>query len=162
MKAIELDPTDEAVVRALEAAFAGITHDLWVEEGFNVAPTRLEEAQRIRAKGIDNLTPAEIDYVMFKSITTMGGVGTFKYLLPRFLRAVLSGFLDAGAVDTRVLLGKLEIAEFASWPAQQRKATASALRHLAERLILLDLDEPGEGDEWTLREWAQAELARAV
>ena len=141
----------------------GVEHDLWVGDHFNVAPTRVEKTKAIKAKGFTAMTPPELDYAMFKCMTTMGGPDTFKALLPRFIRAVTASPRDGWTADAGVLLGKLKMADFDLWPRRQRAAAAAAIEHLAAYLIEVDRDDWSEPDEdnQALLAWAKSVRAGA-
>ena len=141
----------------------GVEHDLWVGDHFNVAPARLEKTKAIKAKGFTAMTPRELDYVMFKCMTTMGGPDTFKALLPRFVRALAASPREGWTADARVLLGKLKMADFDLWPRRQRAAAAAAIEHLAAYLLELDRcdrEEP-DADNQALLDWAKSVRAGA-
>src|SRR5690606_563507 len=85
------------------------------------------EVRRLRAKGVASWTDRDLDYVMFKSMTTMGGERTFKFVLPRFLAAA-SRHPDYGwTSQSHVLKSKLEMIGAASLTADQARAMSDAL-----------------------------------
>lgn len=136
------DLTDSlAKLDALDRLFAAADHDLWIGDDFNVAPTRIAETKAIRAKGVDQLDDGDLDYVMFKCMTTMGGVATFKFFLPRFIRAVLANPFYGWTSEAHVLMNKLRTAGFEAWSLSERATTADALEVLAQTYILIDESE---------------------
>jgi len=144
----------------LENAFASIAHDLWLDETYNVASTRLKFATAIRKRHLDDLTDSEIDYLMFKVITTMGGVNTLKFLLPRYFAAWFSNIDGAWCVDINLAKSKLEMAKFDEWPAPQIKSTLEAMRIAAHHEIqseeLLGLGHDENADQ--ILEWVNNQL----
>jgi len=160
---VELSSDNRATLEALERVLAKVEHDLWIGDDLNVAPTRVKEAKAIRNKGMDRLDDQDIDYVMFKCMTTMGGVNTFKFLLPRFIRAVLANPFYGWTSEAHVLLNKLKTADFEAWPGPERAAAAEALEVLAQTFILIEEDgvTGPNGATRELLAWARSAKASA-
>lgn len=116
-----------AVISSLDAQFGGIMHDLWDGEDFNVTPSRMAFAHSIREKHLDDLTEDELDYLTFKSMTTMGGVPTLKFLLPRFFTAYFANPYYGWTVDSESLMGKMARAKIDEWSAEEKLAALEAL-----------------------------------
>lgn len=123
----KLPAAHREIVANLDAQFGAIMHDLWDAEDFNVAPSRMAFAHSIRAKHLDDLTDHDLDYLTFKSMTTMGGVFTLKFLLPRFFAAYFSNPGYGWTVDPESLMGKLDLANIEEWSAEEKVATLEAL-----------------------------------
>ena len=111
----------------LQAAFTGVEHDLWIGNEFNVAPTRIDEAKGLRAKGFAAWTDRDLDYVMFKCMTTMGGEATFKFILPRFLTAVSRHPNYGWTSQSHVLNSKLENVDVSKLTPKEALAVSKAL-----------------------------------
>jgi hypothetical protein len=117
---------------ALSVAFESVHHDLWEGNALNVAPTRIEKTRELRSKGVQHFTDRDLDYVMFKTMTTMGGEASFKFFLPRFLNSVLAYPSNLGwASGSHVLLSKCKKIEFESWTALERGSIFDALEAFA-------------------------------
>ena len=159
-----MEPASDSLAKleALDRAFAGIEHDLWTGGVLNVAPSRVRETKAMRAKGVDQLDNHDLDYLMFKCMTTMGGVNTFKFFLPRFIRAVLATPSFAWMSEAHVLMSKLNTAEFETWPSSEKTATAEALEVLAQAYIMLNEDEWSGPDEDARALLAWTQSAKAV
>ncbi|MEM7171314.1 MAG: hypothetical protein AAF530_14170 [Pseudomonadota bacterium] len=84
-----LTDEEKACVLDLWAAFGAVRHDLWTDEGDNVAYTRVEFLSELKKTGLDDLDIVSLDQLLFKAMTTMGGVDTLKFVLPRFLPPTL-------------------------------------------------------------------------
>ena len=158
-----LPPESLAKLDALDRVFAGIEHDLWIGDDLNVAPAGVAETNLFRDKGVDRLDDRDLDYVMFKCITTMGGVDTFKFFLPRFIRAVLANPFYGWTFEAHVLMNKLKTADFEAWPMPERATTAEAIEILAQTYILIDEDEASglNQDARALLAWAKSAKATA-
>lgn len=160
---MELPSDSLAKLDALECAFAEVDHDLWTANQLNVAPTRFRETKAIRAKGVDHLDERDLDYVMSKCMTTMGGLDTFKFFLPRFIRAVLANPHYGWTSEAHVLMSKLNTAAFENWPASERVVVAEAIEILAQTYILINEDEVSgpDDDSRSLLAWAKSAKAAA-
>ncbi|MFN7924624.1 MAG: hypothetical protein U0Q16_31265, partial [Bryobacteraceae bacterium] len=117
---------------ALADGLQDARHDLWQGDILNVAPARTEHAMRFRKKGVHNLSPGDLDFLMCKVLTTMGGEASFKFFLPRFLSGVVT-FPDFGswATNSHVLLSKLECINLNSWKRREQVALLAALEAFA-------------------------------
>ena len=127
---------------ALAEALHDAQHDLWQDDKLNVAPTQIAATRRLRAKGVENFTAEDLDYAMFKVMTTMGGESSFKFFLPRFIGAVLTfPTLGGWMTKSHVLLSKLELIDLGAWAKPKQEALLAALDAFArfERSIAIDL-----------------------
>jgi hypothetical protein len=130
-----------AVVQALDRAFRGERHDIFQGGQINAAPTRHDDLRRMFASG-RTLTAQDLDWLVSKAMTTVGGPATLKFALPGFLAAVVGGGRQGAASDSHVVLPKLEQAAFASWPRDQQAAIRAALALWADqRALALAVDE---------------------
>ncbi len=131
----------ECATADLAGLLHGVQHDLWKGEVLNVAPTRIAKTKELRKKGVENFTAEDLDFVMFKVMTTMGGEASFKFFLPRFLRSVLT-FPDClGWVTvSHVLLSKLELLDLDSWKKSETVALLTALEAFALFEWSVDVD----------------------
>jgi hypothetical protein len=97
--------------------------------------------KELRKRGVQNLTAEDLDFVMFKVMTTMGGEASFRFFLPRFLRSVLT-FPDflGWVTGSHVLLSKVELLDLDSWKKSERMALLSALEAFAMFEWSIDVD----------------------
>ena len=92
----------------------------------------------------------ELGVYPFKAMTTFGDLDDYKHFLPRILELYA---IDGGAAryDVSVLLGKLQYAEWESWPAAERVAVRAFLRAwrdlLRSRAEVPEFPEYGETSE---------------
>ncbi len=101
----------------------------------------------------------DIDIVMFRAQTTIGGPETFKWILPAFLDRTLAGETWGWMTDTEILVNKLDHAGFDTWPTDQREtARFMLIGWLARRSAYSaegdDTSDPG--DDLALRKWLEA------
>lgn len=74
---------------------------------------------------------------------TVGGERDFRYLLPRILDIAIN---DPGnSNDAEIVLGKLALAGWHSWPRQEREAIAELLDGWFELTVAADIAEAAEG-----------------
>jgi len=109
------DSLFEAAVR-LEQAFCDAPIGLWDGDKLKVAPTRVAKAAELRAKGVQNWSSHDLDFVMFKCMTTMGDENTFKFLAPRFFKAYACDTDYLGWTSgPHVFLSKLQMLDLKLW-----------------------------------------------
>ena len=119
------------------------------EGGSNIDAARRED--RIRVARMLATRPADwseedIDLVIFRAMTTLGGPETFKWILPYFLERSVASPFHGWMLVSDVLAGKLDDAGFDTWPEAQRMAAHEMLRAwLATR--------PPYEDDAELRAW---------
>ncbi|RAK66459.1 hypothetical protein [Phenylobacterium kunshanense] len=144
----------EVVLARLGAAFGDQPHDLRLHGRVNVAPDRREWIEGLLAAGMDRLSPADLDMLVYRAISTVGGTPTFKFALSRFLAVMLlEPAFGAGAVsDAFVILPKLDHARFEAWPEEERRAILEALELWAERRLTAD---PADVPAAALRTWVE-------
>ncbi len=162
-----IDPFDHDVIAkamaVLDAAFAHQHHDMWTGERINASPLRQDEVRALRKRDLDRLTLNDLDQLVFKSVSTIGGVPTFKFFYGRFLSAVIRAH-DACVSDSYVVLPKLEAADFDQWPDAEKAAVLDAMDIWATQRLAFDAvgqdseSPPDLPDEQALeiREWVNA------
>lgn len=145
----------EVVLARLGAAFGDQPHDLRLHGRVNVAPDRREWIEGLLSAGLDRLSPTDLDLLVYRAISTVGGTPTFKYALSRFLAVMLlEPAFGAGATsDAFVILPKLDHARFDTWAPEERRAILEALELWAERRLSADPADAGAAD---LRAWVEA------
>ncbi len=122
-----LEPPYRELVTQLDLAFSTATHDFWRGEDYHVAPSRREFAEDIRNKDLDDLSDLELNLLMFRVMTTMGGPDTLKFLLPRFYAAYFANPMFGWTSEPFVVKGKLERAGFDVWTEDQKTSALQAL-----------------------------------
>ncbi len=146
----------------LAKAFARQGHDMWSGKEINASPLRHDEVRTLRGRNLDALSAEELDKYVFRSMTTIGGPATFKFFLSRYLAVAIRS--EGGQVsDANVLLPRLEEADFAHWPDDQKAATLVALGLWADQRRALDArwaEELGEhhlSDDWgrEIHDWVK-------
>jgi hypothetical protein len=145
----------EVVLARLGAAFGDQPHDLRLQGRSNVAPDRREWIAKLLAEGLDRLSAEDLDLLVFRAISTVGGAPTFKFALSRFLAVMLlePAYGARATSDAFVILPKLDHARFDAWPAEERRAILEALELWAERRLEADQTDSGASD---IREWVNA------
>lgn len=147
----------------LRDVLAESTHDLWEGDRLNVAPTRFDAVDRLRSKGVRAWDSHDLDFVMFKCMTTMGGEQTFRSVLPRFLLAVADSPFEGWTVESHVLLSKAQLASLANWRPTQLEALSEALVAFAclERAIEQEggLEASANSDADELEKFAMSLIA---
>jgi len=74
---------------------------------------------------------------------TVGSERDFKYLLPRILEIAVSA--PGEATNPEIILGKLALANWRSWPASQREAVEKLIHIWFEQALAQDLAEADDG-----------------
>ncbi|NEA53380.1 hypothetical protein G3I60_04185 [Streptomyces sp. SID13666] len=69
---------------------------------------------------VSAIAAADLAGYAAKAITTWGGAGDLRYLLPRMLECVVAGAADFP--DPEIVLGKLALADWHHWPAEEARA----------------------------------------
>ncbi|NIA71825.1 hypothetical protein HBA54_24825 [Pelagibius litoralis] len=133
----KVPPCYRKVVDDLDVQFGAVTHDLWVADRLNVAPSSVDFAQSIRNSDPDELTNRELDYLAFTAITTMGGVPTLKFVLPRFFAAYFASRLEGWTVAPDAMLERLQLANVEEWTPLEQLAASRALLAFAESELAL-------------------------
>ncbi|WP_296595050.1 hypothetical protein [Phenylobacterium sp.] len=146
----------EIVLARLNAAFSGQRHDLAI--GRNVSPDRTEWIEGLLAKGMDRLDGHDIDLLVFRAISTVGGVATFKFALARFLSVMIQApaYSSMTTSDAHMILPKLEHAAFETWPKEERRAILEALELWADRRIIEATSEGYDPEAKAMLEWVEA------
>jgi hypothetical protein len=144
----------EVVVARLGGAFADQPHELSAEA---VAPDRRAWVEGLLAGGME-LSPQDLDLLVFRAISTVGGVATFKFALSRFLGVMIEApaYTDAATSDAYVILPKLDHARFAEWPPEQRRAILDALELWADRRIIAATSLGDDPEAKAILAWVEA------
>ncbi|WP_170170342.1 hypothetical protein [Hymenobacter perfusus] len=71
-----------------------------------------------------DLTKAQLQRYAFKAMTTWGDAADFRYFLPRLLELSLRPDAD---IEKETLFGKMELANWTSWPAAEQAAVRDML-----------------------------------
>lgn len=145
----------EVVLARLGAAFAELTHDL---DPATVARDRRSWVEGLVRRGLDRLSPADLDLLVFRAISTVGGLRTFKYALSRFLGVMIEapGYGSSATSDAYVILPKLDHAGFADWPQAQRRAILEALELWADRRVIAATSQGRDPEAKAILEWVNA------
>jgi hypothetical protein len=157
----------EAAIRSLDEAFrTQRRHDLWDDQGVLMcSPGKEERLRRIQARSLDALSWEDIDYLMSCADLTIGTAATVKFMLPRYLGAVLTFPAFGWYSGVAILRDRLDRCGFCSWPADQRLAAADALILVAKAWVLTatETDDVGSEDEaGQLLLWAQDSRMRVL
>ena len=88
---------------------------------------------------------------------TIGDEKDFRYLLPRILDIAVNEPGDF--VDPEIVLGKLKLANWAAWPASERRAVEDLLSLWFEQALARDL---AEADEYAVGSEAESVLCGAA
>ncbi len=73
---------------------------------------------------------------------TVGGVADFRYLLPRILDIALNDPMESNPIE--VVLGKLRLAGWATWPEAERAAVVAVIDALFDTAVERGLDDPDD------------------
>lgn len=130
---------------AAKAVFA----DIGPEGGADIDAARVEDRKRVArmlASDPADWPDSDIDLVAFRSVTTLGGPETLKWILPHFLERSATRIDHGWLVGSDMLGDKLDSAGFNGWPSEQRMAVLAMLHAwLAIR--------PPDEDDTELRAW---------
>jgi hypothetical protein len=148
----------EVVLARLNAAFSGQQHDMVVGGQGNVAPNRKDWIAGLLAKGLDQLNAQDLDLLVFRAISTVGGVATFKFALARFLSVMIEApaYGNVATSDAHMILPKLEHARFEDWPAAERQAILEALELWADRRLITATSQGYDPEAKDILEWVNA------
>lgn len=86
-----------------------------------------ERIARMLATHPSGWSDEDIDIVMSRAQTTIGGPETFKWILPAFLERSVENPAHGWMTISAVLADKLDRARFDNWPPDQRKAALALL-----------------------------------
>ena len=101
------------------------------EGGSNIDAARPKDRIRVArmlATRPANWSEEDIDLVIFRAMTTLGGPETFKWILPHFLERSVASPHYGWMIVSEVLADKLDHAGFDAWSETQRKAALGMLR----------------------------------
>ncbi len=145
----------EVVLARLRVAFGGQPHDLSQVDAANVAPDRRAWVAGLLAGGLDRLSAEDLDLLVFRAISTVGGTATFKFALSRFLAVMLlaPAYAASAVSDAFVILPKLDHARFEAWPIAERQAILDALELWSGRRLAAD---PADEGALAFRDWVGA------
>ncbi len=79
----------------------------------------------LHSRPLRRLTWVELERYAFKALTTWGSVEDFKHFLPRLFELIAGE--EESVIDSEVLVGKLAVGQWASWPAAEQGAIRSFL-----------------------------------
>lgn len=88
-------------------------------------PVNKQRDRRFQLVPLASLEASDLNDFVYRALTTEGDLFTFKYLLPRILDLAL--FDAAWNIEREIVFGKLRIAEWATWPRNERKAVHDAI-----------------------------------
>ena len=92
-----------------------------------------KDVELLLSEPLRKIPPSLFSRYCHKAMTTFGTVQDYKHFLPRICELVAAGELEN---DPEIALaGKLEYAEFANWPQEEREAIESYLRVLWEDVL---------------------------
>jgi hypothetical protein len=148
---------------AVLAAFA----DALPEGGVNVRAARSGDRERIRRmleSDSAGWSSEDIDVVMARAQTTLGGPETFKWVLPVWLDRSMAEPAYGWMTVSEVLVDKLDRAAFDQWPGAQRLAILPMLADwLRAREMAFPEDEHAydPADDALFRSWLNARCSAA-
>jgi hypothetical protein len=145
----------EVAVARLGGAFADQPHDLSPDA---VTRDRRDWVEGLLARGMDRLSPDDLDLLVFRAISTVGSVATFKFALSRFLAVMIEApaYADRATSDAYVILPKLDHAKFEAWPEVQRRAILEALELWADRRIIAATSQGHDPEAKAILDWVEA------
>lgn len=91
------------------------------------------DSEYLKSKAIRELTVSDLNRYAFKAMTTWGEIHHFKYFLPRLLELSLENLYELNFPE--VLFGKLEYAQWKTWPEIEQNAVQEFLHLFSERLL---------------------------
>ncbi len=77
------------------------------------------DKEALHSKPLRELDGNDLSRYTFKALTTWGDTGDFKHYLPRIFELAATTSLP---VDTFVVLGKLDYAQWRTWPGEEQEA----------------------------------------
>ena len=80
---------------------------------------REKESQTLAMTPLRDMTSDQLSRYSAKVFTTVGGLGDYKYFLPRIFELTVT---EGGWPDTEIVLGKLKLAEWQYWPKEEYRA----------------------------------------
>ncbi len=103
------------------------------------------------------LTGQELWRYVSGAFLTIGGEQDFRYLLPRILEIAVQE--PDSFIDPEILLGKLKLANWACWPASDRRAVEELVNGWFEQALARDL---AAADEFQVGREAESVLCGAA
>ncbi len=159
-----LEPAQREAVLALSDAFGTLAESFWPDLAPAWTAARREDPL-LPPLGTP-LAELEEDALIAISLEagyTLGTTDHFKAVLPYFLAGAFAHPLETWVIDPDLLKAKLETLGFESWPGDERRLVACALRLYAQHEIDL-ADRDGDEDDEALvatRVWAEDVFAAA-
>ena len=130
----------------LRERLSGTKHDLWDSRKFYVAPMRIDFAKELKTKNESDWSALEVDLVMFRCFSTMGGLDTFKYISHPFFANCANYNENAGWMsESHVILGKFEQFSRTDFELSQYTALLDAIESFAALEIAIDSEEEYHG-----------------
>lgn len=101
----------------------------------------------------------DIDIVMSRAQTTIGGPETFKWVLPAFLERSIANPARGWMTISDVLVDKLDRAGFDTWPSDQRQCAVDMIADWLAAQSLLDDWTCSPEDDAKLTAWLRERTA---
>ena len=80
-----------------------------------------EDQKRIASKPMRKLSPTDLDYFVFRAMSTWASVDEFKHFLPRILELYVFQFSDFQLVDGELIFSKLAQAQWQRWEEREQQ-----------------------------------------
>ena len=120
-----MQATLEAAVDGVYAAFAKWSRPTAIDHCSHcVGPDEVERL--LAAKPLREIPAETLRFYAVDVLSTAGSVADFRYYLPRILQIAVSDGFD-GWPDHDVVIGKLVLAAWRGWPAQEQQAVSAFL-----------------------------------
>lgn len=87
----------------------------------------------LHSKALNLLSWDDLQIFIFKSMTTFGDVDDFKHFLPRIFELYITDYWNS-PYDFGLFLSKLEYANLAGWPLQERRTVMNLFESWTNRL----------------------------
>ncbi len=125
--------------------------DLHEFSPLNNAVRMAEEIKHLQSTPLRELNGEQLAYFAFKTMTTWGSVDTFKHFLPRMLELSPNEPIH---LDLPGLLGKLNYAQWESWPSEEQTAVQDFVFEYWQALITSE----EKGSSYELSQFLSAAL----
>lgn len=131
------------------------------EGGANIQAAHSEDRERVArmlAADASEWSDHDVNLVMSRAQTTLGGPETFKWILPVFLIRSAANPDEGWITISSVLADKLDRAGFDAWPEDQRAVTLAMVSDWLDAQAILFADDPTYGleEDAELRNWLKA------
>ncbi len=104
-----------------------------VIEGCTCGCISEEDHEKLHANPLREMIPDQLEMFAFKALTTWGNAADFKHFLPRIFELLILD--DEWLIEGQVIAGKLNLAEWQSWPESERAAVEDILAAWWDRLL---------------------------